>query len=154
MKAIIFNYVARYHIVGKSQSLDCQKQINTDYAQRNGFEIQENYSHGPGSPKEHDKIIDSIVENVSASQEPIALVCSSINRLQRNLKKYAILDDLRKRGKIELHFVRENLIIHQDSSSGDLMRWCMGILHAQNYFLQLSESVKRAKRSKKIPDHV
>lgn len=53
------------------------------------------------------------------------------------------LDDLRKAGKLEIHFYREGLVINQNSNSSDLLRWDMAVMFARSYVLQLSDNVKR-----------
>ena len=53
------------------------------------------------------------------------------------------MDDLRKSGKLEIHFYRENLVISKVSNSADLLRWDMAVMFARSYILQLSDNVKR-----------
>lgn len=50
---------------------------------------------------------------------------------------------MRKAGKVELHFLRENLVLNKNSNSADLLRWDMGVMFARSYVLQLSDNVKR-----------
>lgn len=38
------------------------------------------------------------------------------------------LDDLRKVGKLEIHFYRESLVINQNSNSSDVLRWDMAVM--------------------------
>lgn len=54
-----------------------------------------------------------------------------------------MLDELRKKEMIELHFYRENLVLNRDSNSADLLRWDMGVMFARSYVLQLRDNVKR-----------
>lgn len=55
------------------------------------------------------------------------------------------MEELRKEGKVAIHFMREGLILNTKSNSADLMRWDMGVMFARNYVLQLSDNVKRSK---------
>ena len=68
-----------------------------------------------------------------------------MDRIQRSFKESVILDDLRKQGKLTIHFYRENLILHRDSNSADLIRWDMGVMFARSYVLQMSDNIKRSK---------
>lgn len=62
-------------------------------------------------------------QEIEQSNEPIALVVDTVDRLQRSFRESVQLDDLRKAGKLEIHFYRENLVINKDSNSADLLRW-------------------------------
>ncbi len=51
---------------------------------------------------------------------------------------------------MELHFVRDRLILDKNSNSTDVMRWDMSVMFAKAYVLQLSDNVKRSlERSRK-----
>lgn len=77
--------------------------------------------------------------------ETIALVADTIDRVQRSFKESVVLEDLRKEGKVEIHFMREGLVINLRSNSADILRWDMGVMFARSYVLQLSDNVKRSK---------
>lgn len=64
--------------------------------------------------------------------------------MQRSFRETPLLDELRKQGKLELHFLRENLIVSQRSNSAQLLQWDMGVLFASSYVRQLSDNVKRS----------
>ena len=51
----------------------------------------------------------------------------TIDRLQRDFKESVELDRYIKSEKLEIHFIRENLILNRDSNSSDVMRWDMGV---------------------------
>lgn len=69
-----------------------------------------------------------------------------MDRLQRSYKDTPILDELRKAGKIEVHFLKENLILHKDSSGMDIMFWNMSVLMANSYVLSMTDNVKRSQK--------
>src|SRR5579871_4196239 len=55
-----------------------------------------------------------------------------------------MLDELRRHGKLELHFLREGLTINQHSNSAQLLQWDVGVLFASSYVRQLGDNVKRS----------
>ena len=55
-----------------------------------------------------------------------------------------MLDDLVRHGKIELHFLRENMIISKNANTINIMQWDFAVMGAKSYVLQLSENVKRS----------
>lgn len=48
-------------------------------------------------------------------KETIAVLVDAVDRLQRSFKETPLLEELRVSGKIELHFIRENLKISKDT---------------------------------------
>ena len=74
----------------------------------------------------------------------IAIVADAVDRIQRSFKESVMLDDLRRREMIELHFYRESMIIGKRATASDLMRWDFSVMAARSYVLQLSENVKRS----------
>ena len=85
------------------------------------------------------------LERIRKSRETIALVADTIDRVQRSFKESVVLDDLRKEGKVEIHFMREGFILNLRSNSSDILRWDMGVMFARSYVLQLSDNIKRSK---------
>lgn len=101
------------------------------------FEIKES------STKADRKQFYEIIEQIKKEKECVAFMVDTIDRMQRGFRESVILDDMRKEGKVELYFFRENLHIHKNSNSADLIRWDMGVMFARSYVLQLSDNVKR-----------
>ncbi len=86
---------------------------------------------------------EEIIKEINKSKEKIALIVETVERLQRSFKESVMLDELRKQAKVELHFIRENLIIHQNSNSSEIQRWDLAVFVAKSYVLQISDNVKR-----------
>jgi len=73
-----------------------------------------------------------------------ALLVEKTDRLLRNLKDYVLLDEL----DVEIHFVKENVIITRDSRSSDKLIHGIRVILAKNYIDNLSEEVKKGLRTK------
>lgn len=80
---------------------------------------------------------------IQKSKNTIALGADTIDRVQRSFKESTVLDDLRREGKVKIHFMREGLVFNDKSNSSDLLRWNMGVIFARLYILQLSDNIKR-----------
>src|SRR5439155_22967626 len=61
------------------------------------------------------------------------------DRLYRNLKDWVTLDDL----DLEIHFVKENVILSRDSRSSEKFIHGIKVLMAKNYIDNLSEETKK-----------
>ena len=144
MKAIILARVSTREQEEKDHSNPAQVRRLKEYADKKQleelvvFEIAESSTHD--TRKKFEKVL-TIIKN---SKEILALVVETVDRLQRSFKESVVLDDLRKQGKVELHFVRENLVLSKDANSSQLLQWDMAVMFARSYVLQLSDNVKRS----------
>ncbi len=145
MKAIIFARIS-----GKSQedgqSIPAQVRRLTEYALKKNFAIANTFQLTESSSKETRKQFEQIIDYIKKAKEPFALITDTVDRLQRSFKETPMLDGLRKQGKLELHFLRENLIVNQMSNSAQLLQWDIGVLFASSYVRQLSDNVKRSQQ--------
>lgn len=143
MKAIIFARVSsKEHEDG--QSIPAQVRRLTEYALRKNFKIESTFQVTESSTKETRKQFDEVVNFIIKSKEPYALITDTVDRLQRSFRETPLLDELRKQGKIELHFLRDGLIVSKDSNSSQLLQWDMGVLFSSSYVRQLGDNVKRS----------
>lgn len=79
----------------------------------------------------------------------MALVCDKIDRMTRDFLHFLpLIDELRKAKKVILHFPSDNMILHGESSAGDLFRFNIGVALAQYYSDSISDNVKRKIESK------
>ncbi|CUI16869.1 hypothetical protein PNK_1252 [Candidatus Protochlamydia naegleriophila] len=77
-------------------------------------------------------------------RETIALVADTIDRVQHSFKESVVLDNLRKDGKVEIHFMQERLVLNIKSNNSDILRWNMVVMFARSYGIQLSDNIKRS----------
>jgi len=144
MKAILLARVSSKE-QEERQSMPAQERRLRDYAERRGLTIDEVFKITESSTKDTRKEFEKIIVKIKKSKEIIALVADTIDRVQRSFKESVVLEDLRKDGKVEIHFMREGLILNLKSNSADILRWDMGVMFARSYVLQLSDNVKRSK---------
>jgi site-specific DNA recombinase len=143
MKAIIFARVSSKD-QEDGQSIPAQVRRLTEYALKRNFTIENTFQVTESSSKETRKQFDQIIAVVKKTKEPLALVTDTVDRLQRSFRETPLLDELRRQGKLELHFLREGLVINQSSNSAQLLQWDIGVLFASSYVRQLSDNVKRS----------
>ena len=143
MKAIIFARVSSKD-QEDGQSIPAQVRRLTEYALRKNFSIDSTYQVTESSSKDTRKQFEQIINYVKKSKEPFALITDTVDRLQRSFRETPLLDELRRQGKLELHFLREGLIVNQLSNSAQLLQWDIGVLFASSYVRQLGDNVKRS----------
>lgn len=143
MKALIFARVSSKD-QEEGHSIPSQVRGLTEYAIKKNFTIAQTFQVTESSSKETRKEFDKIITFIKKSKEPYALITDTVDRLQRSFRETPMLDDLIKKGKLELHFKREGLIVNQHSNSSQLLQWDVGVLFASSYVRQLSDNVKRS----------
>lgn len=72
------------------------------------------------------------------------MIADTVDRVLRGFKESALIERLLREGKMELHFLRDRLVLDKNSNSTDIMRWDMSVMFAKSYVLQLSDNVKRS----------
>jgi len=72
------------------------------------------------------------------------LLVEKTDRLYRNLKDHVTIDEL----KLEVHLVKENVILTPNSRSSEKFMHGINVLMAKNYIDNLSEEVKKGLRTK------
>lgn len=147
MKAIL---LARVSSVDQedTHSIPAQVERVAKYAERKNLDVLEVFKLTENSTSQNRKKFNEIIKKIKASPEKIALVIETIDRLQRDFKESVTLDQFLKADKLEIHFLRENLVLNKDSNSSDIMRWDMGVMFAKNYLLQMKDNVARSVKSK------
>ena len=142
-KAIILARVSTEDQLNEGLSIPAQLEKARLYAQKKGLEILSEYQFDESSLKDHRIKFNEVIEEIKKSNKVI-LIVETIDRLQRSFKESVLLDDFRRQGKLEIHFLRENLVIHKDSNSSEIQRWDLGVFLAKSYVLQISDNVRRS----------
>jgi len=143
MKAIIFARVSSKD-QEDGQSIPSQVRRLTEYALKKNLTIAQTFQITESSSQTTRKQFAEIIQFVKKSKESFALITDTVDRLQRSFRETPLLDELRKEGKVELHFLREGLIINKQSNSAQLLQWDVGVLFASSYVRQLGDNVKRS----------
>ena len=126
------------------QSIDAQLQNLRSYCKRLEFSIIKEYAITESSTRGDRKKFTEMLSFVKQQKTKVIIVADCVDRIQRSFRESIELSDLVHANKIELHFVRENLIISSESNTSDNMRWDFGVLAAKSYVSNLSDNVKRS----------
>ena len=143
MKAIILARVST-EMQEDGFSLDAQLDRLRKYCSRNNMTIVKEYDITESSTKGKRPRFYEMINFIKKQNEKIAIVVDAVDRLQRGFKETPMLDDLINKKKIELHFIRENMIINEDSKHMQRIMWDMCVLMAKSYVGALAENVKRS----------
>lgn len=80
-----------------------------------------------------------MVKFLKRSSSVRVLLVEKTDRLYRNLKDYVTMDEL----DLEIHFVKESVVLSKDSRSSEKFMHGIKVLMAKNYIDNLSEETKK-----------
>lgn len=129
-------------------SIPAQLARSQEYAKRKNLDVLSEHQFDESSTKDKRHKFEEVIKEIKKAKEPVALIVETVDRLQRSFRESVMLDELRKSGKLEIHFIRENLVVHKDSNSSEIQRWDLAVFVAKSYVLQLSDNVKRSYQQK------
>lgn len=131
----------------RGESIQAQLETVHEYCKKKNFTIlQPEFVITESSSRGDRKQYHEMLSFVEKQKHKTAIVVNCVDRLQRSYKDTPKLDELRRAGKIEVHFLKENLILHKDSSGMEIMFWNMSVLMANSYIISLSDNVKRSQK--------
>lgn len=149
MKAIIFCRVSSREQEESGYSLPSQEKLLTEYAAKNQFKVVKIYSISESaSGKQLRKMFNEVLQYASKNRVNIIL-CEKIDRLTRNLKDAATVDDwVKEDPSRSVHFVKENFTLNRETRAHDNLVWDMKVAIARFYANNLSEEVKKGQKEK------
>lgn len=149
MKVIINCRVSSKEQEESGYSLDAQEKLLKEYAQKYGFDVAKIYRISESaSGKQVRKIFNEMLQYATKHKIPVIL-CEKIDRLTRNLKDAALISDWLNADKTrEVHFVKENFIVNQNTRAHENLVWDMKVAIARFYTNNLSEEVRKGQKEK------
>lgn len=141
-QAIVFARVSSKKQKDKGVSLDVQMETITQYCIDNGLKIVKDLSIDESSTRGERKQYHEMLDFAKTCAGKIAIIVNYVDRLQRSYDDTYELNKLRKEGKIEIHFLKESLIITKDSAAMDLTFWNMHVLMANFQVNTMIDKVK------------
>lgn len=149
MKAVLFCRVSSKEQEDTGYSLPSQEKLLTEYCQNKGFSAEKIFSlsESAGGHKQR-KMFLEMLDYLDKSKIKI-LVVEKTDRLTRNMRDAVAInswieDDEEK----QVHFVKENFVLHKNSRSNDKFIWGIKVTTAQYYLDNLSEEVKKGQKEK------
>lgn len=110
-------------------SLDLQLSKCRDYCIEKGLQVIKEYIFY--TRRNRTKFFE-MIDFIKEQNEPVALICHKLDKLQRSFKETPIIEELRKSGKLEIHLIAEGQVLHKDSTDRELMPYNMLVMMAEN----------------------
>ncbi|MDD4661909.1 MAG: recombinase family protein, partial [Candidatus Pacebacteria bacterium] len=151
MKAVILARVSTEEQKEAGNSIPAQQNRLRAYIEKNTeLHLIKEFVFDESAYKEHRKEFGKVLDYINNQKEIIALCCDKVDRLSRDfLIGLPALESLRRKGKIELHFPSDNLILTENSPATDLFHFNIALSLAQYYSDAISDNVKRGNEQKR-----
>lgn len=136
--------IARVSDPEQRSALPAQIQRLERYAAEKGYDAKL-FEFDETAYKDTRSTFTDIVAEIKAFPDPCVVVFDKIDRYSRDSsqKEIKTLDELRRAGKIELHFPSDGLFVYKDSPATDLFRLGIGLALAKYYSDSIRDNVKR-----------
>ncbi|PQJ80670.1 recombinase family protein [Polaribacter porphyrae] len=134
----------------QGNSIPAQIERLRDYINKNEqLSLIEEYAFDESASILERKEFERFLNRIVKSRKTIAICSDKVDRLLRDFPTWLPkLDKLRKKGLIELHFVSDHLIVHQQSTAIDLFQFNMAVALAQYFADSISDNTKRGLEGK------
>lgn len=141
-QAIIFARVSSKRQKDEGISLQVQEENTTQYCKDKGLKVIATYSIDESSTHGDRKVFHEMINFAAGCEGKVAIVVAYVDRLQRLPEDSYYVESLRRSGKVEIHFIKERLIITKDSAASDLTFWNMFVMFANAQVNSQTDKVK------------
>jgi DNA invertase Pin-like site-specific DNA recombinase len=139
-KAIVFSRVSTKEQAEEGYSLQAQAKLLQEYADKKQMEVVQRYIIPESARGQQErKLFNAMLRDLRTSNAKI-LLCEKVDRITRNFKDAVLLNEwLEEDDERQIHFVKQNLVIHQHSKSNEKFQWDIHLVLARQYSNNLSE---------------
>ena len=120
-------------------SIPAQQKLLRTYAVDNQFFIAKEFQDIETAKQSGRVSFTDMLNFFTANPSIKTLLVEKTDRLYRNLKDWVTIDEL----ELEVHFVKENVVLSDNSRSGEKFMHGIRVLMAKNYIDNLSEETRK-----------
>lgn len=128
-------------------SIPAQQRLLRSYADREGMQIVQDFVDVETAKATGRKQFGEMLKLLRRNGQVRAILVEKIDRLHRNLRDWATIDDLINEG-YAIHLVKENIRIDKDSPSSERFMYSIKASMAKHYIDNLSEEARKGMREK------
>jgi DNA invertase Pin-like site-specific DNA recombinase len=123
-------------------SLEAQKEMSFKYALQNSLKVLRHWSVDESAAKHNERKHFNEMFRLAVELDVKHIVFDKVDRACRNLESAVAIEKLVTAG-VKFHFVREHLVIDNNSASHDKMRFYLGIILSTYYIDNLKAEIKK-----------
>lgn len=142
-KCVIYARVSSQEQRTEGFSIEAQLELLRTYATREKLEVVEEFVDVETAKKAGRTEFTNLLQTVKKQKIDVVL-CEKTDRLYRNISDWVTIDKL----ALEIHLVKENVVLTEDSRSHDKFIHGIKVLMAKNYIDNLAEETAKGMRQK------
>jgi site-specific DNA recombinase len=142
--AVIYARVSTPDQEREGFSIPAQLELLRSYAGANGFAIGREFVDVETAKAAGRTGFGEMIAYLKANPSCRAILVEKTDRLYRNLRDWVTIDEI----GINVHFVKESVVLTQDSRSHEKFMHGIKVLMAKNYIDNLSEEVRKGLHQK------
>ena len=139
-KAVLYARVSSKEQEKGGFSIPAQIDFLTAYAKENQIEIVQVFTESETAKKAGRTNFNNMVQLLKKNKDVRIILVEKTDRIYRNFKDFVVLDEF---DGLEVHLVKENMIISDKAPSHIKFMHGMKVLMAKNYIDNLSEEVRK-----------
>ena len=142
-KVVIYARVSSKEQEKEGYSIPAQLKFLNEYAIQKGFNVVKEFVDSETAKRAGRTHFNEMTTYLKKHKDVNAILVEKTDRLYRNFKDYVLLDEFKG---IELHLVKENTILSENSRSHEKLVHGFKVLMAKNYIDNLSEEIRKGQR--------
>ena len=138
-KAVLYARVSSKEQEKEGFSIPAQLKLLREYAKTLNLSLSKEFTDIETAKQAGRVSFGEMVAFLQSNEDIHILLVEKTDRLYRNIKDWVILDE----ANIEIHFVKENVVLSRDSLSSEKFMHGIKVLMAKNYIDNLSEETRK-----------
>ena len=143
-QAVLYARVSSKEQEREGYSIPSQLKLLRDYALQQDLEIAQEFIDVETAKQAGRGNFGEMLKFLARDRKCRVLLVEKTDRLYRNLKDWISIDEL----ELEIHFVKENVVLSHSSRSAEKFMHGIKVLMAKNYIDNLAEEVSKGLREK------
>ncbi len=148
-QAVVYARVSSRDQEKEGFSIPAQERLLRDYAERSGLVILETFVDVETAKRVGRTNFVAMLKFLKRNKDCTTILVEKTDRLYRNIRDWVTLDEM----KVDIHLVKEGVVLSDDSRSTDKFMHGIRVLMAKNYIDNLSEEVSKGMRQKAEEGH-
>ncbi len=143
MKSVIYARVSSKEQEETGYSIPAQLKLLNEYAAHNGHKVVKEFVDVETAKRAGRENFNLMVDFLKKNTDVKTILCEKTDRLSRNFRDIAVLDDLVNQQNLSIVLVKENTTISRESKSHEKFIFGIKALMAKNYIDNLSEESRK-----------
>ena len=148
MKAILYARVSSKEQSEEGYSIPSQLKLLKEYASQKGFKVIKEFIDVESAKKAGREHFNLMLEFLKRNADVKTLLCEKTDRLARNFRDIATINELIDHEGLTIHLVKENSTMSEDSKSTEKFMFGIKAVMAKNYIDNLSEETRKGLNEK------